>query len=138
MNKEHDLGAAHTGFHDWYWQRISAVALLLFLPALFGIFLAVYFGKVNYFTLNQWLTHPSGKILCSILLLSLAMHLWTGLKVIIEDYIHFAAGRVILLNLILLLLIFIGGYAAYVIWAEVSYNFLCVACTHLSMVWGEI
>ena len=130
MKKGKDLGSAHTGFHDWYWQRISAVLLLLLLPLFFGLLLAVYAGKVDFPTLNHWLTQPFAKIGYSILLLSLGLHLWMGLKVIVEDYIHHALQRALVLNTILLLLLVVGLYAMYHIWTEVSYSFSCLPCEH--------
>jgi len=128
--KDKDLGAAHTGFHDWYWQRISAIALLLLLPSLFALLLAIYTGYIDFFTLNKLVTHPLGKIASTLLVLSLAMHLWTGLKVIIEDYIHSPFQRGILLNILLLCIAVASMYAGYHIWAEVSYNFSCLPCEH--------
>jgi len=60
------------------------------------------------------------------LLLSLAMHLWTGIKVIVEDYVHVTAGRILLLNLILGVMMMLGAYAVYYIWAEVSVQLSCL------------
>ena len=128
MNKS--LGAAGTGFHDWYWQRISAALLLLLLPAVIGSILAIYTGNLEYSTLNQWFTHPLGKITSSLIVLALALHIWTGLKVIIEDYIHTSFGRIIVLNLIIILLLFASVYMLYHIWAELSYSLSCTPCNH--------
>jgi len=58
----------------------------------------------------------------------LLTHMWTGLKVIIEDYVHTTAGRAIVLNILLALLIGFGMYLRYHIWAEISYTFSCIPC----------
>ncbi|OIQ01320.1 MAG: succinate dehydrogenase, hydrophobic membrane anchor protein [Zetaproteobacteria bacterium CG2_30_46_52] len=128
ISKPKDLGAASTGFDDWYWQRISAVVVLVLLTSLFAILLLTYAGRIHIHTLNLLFTHPIGKILTTILVLSLGLHIWVGLKVIFEDYIHFSAGRLVILNIILIGLIAVGLYFMYNIWAEVAYHFSCIPC----------
>lgn len=129
MHQIKDMGAASTGFHDWYFQRISAALLLILLTSMFALLLLVYAGRVDMHTLHLWLTHPAGKIISSVLVLTLMVHVWTGLKVIIEDYIHKSGQRMVILNLLLLGLLVFGLYFFYHIWAEVSYTFSCIPCT---------
>lgn len=128
MKHKQDLGASHTGFHDWYWQRISAAFLLLFLPILFGLMFAVYTEDIDFQTLQLLLTHPFGKTICTIFVLIMGIHIWTGLKVICEDYLHTTMIRVLILNLLLALLILMSLYFTYYIWAEASYTFSCISC----------
>ncbi len=125
--KKQNLGAAGTGFHDWYWQRISAVALILILPALVGSIAAIYGGQLEYQTLHQWFIHPLGKITATLMTLAIALHIWTGLKVIIEDYVHTTIGRMIVLNIILILLISAFVFMLYDIWAETAYSLSCTS-----------
>jgi len=127
MNRK-DLGTAGTGFHDWYWQRISAVFLLLTIPVLMGLVLLTYNGNISFDTLHAWLTHPISKTLSNIFLFALLTHIWTGLKVIIEDYVHTTSGRMVVLNIILVVLMGFAAYMSYHIWAEVSYSFNCIPC----------
>lgn len=124
-----DLGSGHTGFHDWYWQRISAALLLLILPTIFGLVMALYAGKIDFFTLHHWFTNGFVKSLATLSVAIIGLHMWTGLKVIFEDYIHTSAGRLVILNLLLVGLVVTGLYLTYSIWAEVSYPFSCIACT---------
>ncbi len=49
------------------------------------------------------------------------LHMWTGLKVIIEDYVHTTGGRVMVLNGLLACLLLIGLYEINHIWSETSY-----------------
>ncbi len=126
--KHQDLGTAHTGFHDWYWQRISAVVLLFSIPVLMGILLLTYNGNISFNQLNTWLTHPISKAASILFLFALLTHVWTGLKVIIEDYVHTTAARVILLNILLLLLAGFAAYMSYHIWAELTYTWGCIPC----------
>jgi len=129
MKRDKELGSAHTGFHDWYWQRISAVILLLTLPVLFGVLMSVYLGKVDFLTLNLWVTHPVAKLFSIILLLTIVLHTWTGLKVIIEDYVHTTGGRVLVLNVVLFVMLMMALYGINHIWAELSYDFSCLVCS---------
>ncbi len=126
---EQNLGAGKTGFHDWYWQRISAAVLLLSTPVLAILSWMIFNGSLDYNTLHQLFTHPLGKSATTLYLLALLLHLWTGLKVIFEDYIHTSSGRVIILNALLLTLLFIALYMTYHIWAELSYSFSCAPCS---------
>ncbi|MDQ7001509.1 MAG: succinate dehydrogenase, hydrophobic membrane anchor protein [Ghiorsea sp.] len=123
-----DLGTAHTGFHDWYWQRISAVFLLLSIPVLMLLLLLTYNGNISFTQLNTWLTHPISKAASILFLFALLTHVWTGLKVIIEDYVHTTAARVVVLNILLLLLAGFAAYMSYHIWAELSYTWACIPC----------
>ncbi|MDQ7004601.1 MAG: succinate dehydrogenase, hydrophobic membrane anchor protein [Ghiorsea sp.] len=126
--KPKDLGTAHTGFHDWYWQRISAVVLLFSIPMLMGILLLTYNGNISFEILNIALTHPISKAASILFLFALLTHMWTGLKVIIEDYIHTTAARVVVLNILLLLLAGFAAYMSYHIWTELSYTWDCIPC----------
>ena len=123
-----DLGTGGTGFHDWYWQRISAVFLLFTIPMLMGLLLLTYNGNIDFNTLNAWLTHPISKTLSNLFLFALLTHVWTGLKVIIEDYVHTTAARAVVLNSLLILLAGFAMYMSYHIWAEVSHTFNCIPC----------
>jgi len=123
-----NIGAAGTGFHDWYWQRISAVFLLFSIPVLMGVLLLTYNGNISFETLNIALTHPISKTLSNLFLFALLIHIWTGLKVIIEDYVHSTAMRVFVLNTLLILLAGFAMYMSYHIWAELAYTFNCIPC----------
>jgi len=128
--KNKDLGTAHTGFHDWYWQRISAVILLITIPILIGLLLLTYNENISFEVLNTWLTHPISKTLSTLFLFALLTHIWTGLKVIIEDYVHSTSGRVIVLNILFVALLCFSFYMTYHIWAELAYTFSCtLGCT---------
>ena len=126
--KNKNLGTAGTGFHDWYWQRISAVFLLFTIPVLMGLLLLTYNGNISFHNLNTWLTHPISKTLSNLFLFFLLIHVWTGLKVIIEDYVHTTAMRVFVLNILLVLLAGFTMYMTYHIWAELTYTFHCIPC----------
>ena len=82
------LGTAHNGLHDWYLQRVSAVVLALLLPAAFLLLLCIYNGGMNQAELWAFLHHSVVRVLHSLLALAVAVHGFTGLKMIVEDYLH--------------------------------------------------
>jgi len=90
------LGTAHNGLHDWYLQRVSAVVLALLLPLAFLLLICLYGGGMHYAELWRFLHHPVVRVLHSVMALALVLHLYTGLKVIVEDYLHCACGRTVI------------------------------------------
>ncbi len=90
------LGTAHNGLHDWYLQRVSAVVLALLLPPAFLLLLCLYHGNIDYAAFWSFQHHAGVRALNSLLATALAVHLYTGLKVIIEDYLHAPCLRALL------------------------------------------
>ena len=80
------LGSARQGSHDWWMQRVSAIALL---PL--SLWLAAYLSilpNVTYEQVIRWISLPwNTDLLLSFILLSL-YHAMLGLQVVIEDYVH--------------------------------------------------
>ena len=61
-------GSAHSGLSDWYWQRISAVVLMLLLPLPFFLLVAVYNGSIDQQGLLDVLDHPVSRVLHTVLI----------------------------------------------------------------------
>ena len=80
------LGSARQGSHDWWQQRVTAVALV---PL--SLWLAIHLSKLpamTYVEVLQWISLPWNTILLlSFIFLSL-YHAMLGLQVVIEDYVH--------------------------------------------------
>ena len=111
-----DLGAGHSGFAEWYWQRLSAVVLTLLLPLLLLLLFLLFFGHLDQPALLDVLDDPLTRILHSLLAAALLVHAYLGIKVIAEDYVPLA-WRLPLLLFVQLLTAATGlGWLA-VIWA---------------------
>lgn len=112
-----DLGSAHNGLHDWYWQRLSAVVLILLLP--FPVFLIVgaYSGGLDQLTFLDWADHFLFRLFHTILILGLLTHAFVGLKVIIEDYLHTPKLRIPVIGAMLLGVIGFAIWWMALIWA---------------------
>ena len=104
LGRVRGLGSAKEGVQHWWVQRVTAVALIpLSLWFVAGI---VFLIDVDRATALQWLGSPVTLGLMSLFLIALIYHAVLGLQVVIEDYIHSHATK-----LILLLLIQFAGFA---------------------------
>jgi succinate dehydrogenase / fumarate reductase membrane anchor subunit len=80
------LGSAREGVSHWWWQRLTAVALvplaLWFIWSLFDI------GSLSYANVHAWLALPSHALVVALFVGILALHSQLGVQVVIEDYVH--------------------------------------------------
>ena len=114
------LGSAKHGFSHWWWQRVTAVALVpLCLWFVYSVLCLVGSG---YDAATAWLSSPINATLMLIFVLAMLFHAQTGLQVVIEDYIHtkwmnltlllvikFAAVGLAVLSVISVLKVALGG-----------------------------
>lgn len=112
-----DIGTAHNGLTDWYWQRLSAVVLLVIIPLPFVLLCGVYSGALGQFELLDLLDHFVSRLLHTLLILAIIVHAYLGLKIIIEDYVHTTLLRVPLIGAMLVAMGAIGIWWLALIWA---------------------
>ena len=98
LSKAVGLGSAGHGFSHWWWQRVTAVALIPL--GLWFVFNVINLFGAPFNQVNAWLSAPLNATLMLLFVLTALYHGQTGLQVVIEDYIHTKW-----LNLTLLLLI---------------------------------
>ena len=83
------LGAAHHGAGHWLSERVSS--LILVPLCVWAAFAALDLAGQNYNGAVTWLHEPLNAVL-SVLLVAVGFwHMHTGLRVVIEDYLHGAA-----------------------------------------------
>ncbi len=80
------LGSAKHGFSHWWWQRVTAVALIP-LVIWFVYSLLTLMGS-GYDVATAWLSSPINATLMLVFIFAMLFHAQTGLQVVIEDYIH--------------------------------------------------
>ena len=83
------------GTHHWWMQRLSALAL-----APLGAWLAVALVMLPdhaYGTVHAWLARPVHALLMLLLVPAAAYHSWLGVTVVVEDYVHHPARKLVLL-----------------------------------------
>lgn len=91
MNIHHSL--ARHGVEEWYQQRASAMLLLFLLPIALWLVMAIYHGELNQHAVQLLLASMPARLFHSLFTLSLLLHAYIGLKVIMEDYLHCAMLR---------------------------------------------
>ncbi len=89
------LGTAKDGTSHWWGQRVSAIALL-FLGVWFAYCLATMSGFSHAETVS-FVGRPINSILLLLLSATLAYHSYLGIQVVIEDYVHAPAVKIIAL-----------------------------------------
>lgn len=85
--KAKGLGSAHHGVSHWWWQRVTALALVpLCLWFFYSLLTAMLTPEVIH--VAEWLSLPTNALVTVLLLVALFAHAKLGVQVVIEDYIH--------------------------------------------------
>lgn len=105
---------AHYGLLDWLVQRITAVAMTIYI-LLMGLILIVsaphdYVAWKELFA-NQWI-----RIFSLLFFVSLCWHAWIGLRNILMDYVHETGIRLTIQVLVILSLLVYVVWAIEIIW----------------------
>ncbi len=80
------LGSAHSGTDHFWKQRVTSVALVPLTIIL--IFILVGLLGRNHAAAAQILGSPFVAITIMLFVIASAYHMWLGMQVIIEDYVH--------------------------------------------------
>ena len=80
------LGSARSGTEHFWKQRVSSVALVPLTIAF--IFIVIGLLGRNHAAAAQILGSPFVAITLMLFVISSAYHMWLGMQVIIEDYVH--------------------------------------------------
>ncbi len=91
------LGSAKEGADHFWLQRMTAAANLLLVT--FAIGLAISLVGADYETVKNTLGRPFVALALLLFLASAAIHMRLGMQVIIEDYVHVEAAKIVLLML---------------------------------------
>lgn len=101
------LGAAKEGVQHWWLQRLTSIALvplaIWFLVSLLAL------PAFDQATVRIWLSQGWTALLLCLLVLVASWHSQLGVRVVIEDYVHAAGGRTLLLVLVTFLHVFIAA-----------------------------
>ena len=86
LGKAIGLGSAKHGFSHWWWQRVTAIALIPL--SLWFVFSILTLLGAPFAQVSGWLSQPFNATVLTLFVLTLLFHAQTGLQVVIEDYIH--------------------------------------------------
>lgn len=89
------LGSAKEGVEHWWWQRLTALALIPL--SIWFVVAAVSLVGVDHAAARAWVVQPFNKALLIAFLAALLHHAQLGLQVVIEDYVHTEAWKLSLL-----------------------------------------
>jgi succinate dehydrogenase / fumarate reductase membrane anchor subunit len=112
LGRARGLGSAKEGVEHWWWQRLTAVALVP-LSLWFAATLIGHLGG-DYAAAVAWIGSPIPAILLILTVVTSLYHAALGVQVVIEDYVHKEWVKVtalILLRLVCFLLAVAGIFA---------------------------
>ena len=112
LGKVRGLGSSGHGSQHWLQQRLTALANILLVGFLFVSLVRLPLG--DHGAVLRWASNPTVALALILMTANVFWHLRLGLQVMIEDYLHGEATK--LLSLVLLNFYAIGG-AAYGIFA---------------------
>ena len=105
---------AHYGLRDWLSQRVTAAVMALFTIAV--VVQVLLPGEMGY---DKWagiFSHQWMKVLTFVVIVSLLIHVWVGMRDILMDYVTSVGPRLVLQVAVLVWLVGCAGWAVQVIW----------------------
>ncbi len=98
LGRVRGLGSAKEGVSHWWSQRLTAVALVP-LTIWFVASVASHIGA-DHAAMTAWIGSPVTASLFILLIVATFYHAYLGLQVVIEDYIHGEALKIVTLVLV--------------------------------------
>ncbi|ROR03007.1 succinate dehydrogenase, hydrophobic membrane anchor protein [Desulfosoma caldarium] len=92
------FGSGRSGAFDWFFQRVSGVALLITLFLHFWVLHYATQGPVTYQKVMARLVSPAWKALDIAFLVFAVYHAMNGFKMILDDYVHAPGLRAVLVG----------------------------------------
>ncbi len=112
LGRARGLGAAKSGLHHWWTQRVTAMALLPL--SLYFVLSVLMLAGADRAQMAAYISEPWNTVLFLCLIAALFSHLSLGLQVVVEDYVRSDAKRM------LTLLVLKGGIAVLALACAVS------------------
>jgi succinate dehydrogenase / fumarate reductase membrane anchor subunit len=105
---------AHYGLRDWLSQRVTAALMALFTLAV--IVQVLLPGEMGYDKWAGMFSRQWMKVLTFVVIVSLLIHVWVGMRDIWMDYVKPVAVRLLLQVFTLVWLVGCAGWAVQVLW----------------------
>jgi succinate dehydrogenase / fumarate reductase membrane anchor subunit len=105
---------AHYGLRDWLSQRVTAALMALFTIAV--IVQVLLPGEMGYDKWAGMFSRQWMKVLTFVVIVSLLIHVWVGMRDIWMDYVKPVAVRLALQVFTLVWLVGCAGWAVQVLW----------------------
>lgn len=111
LSRARGLGSAKHGVGHWISERVGAIALIPLV--LWGVFGVLRLAAGDYAFAVQWIGQPLNAVLMTLLIAVTFWHMHSGLRVVIEDYIHAALSKTALMLLNLFVCVLFGALAVF-------------------------
>jgi len=98
LGRARGLGSTHRGSAHWWLQRLTAIALVPL--GLWFIFAVVGLAGANREQMTAWIGSPVSLSLMLALIVATFYHMWLGLQVVIEDYVHVESVKMVAVSLV--------------------------------------
>ena len=105
---------AHYGWRDWLVQRVTAVAMALYIVLILGLLL--WFGGLDFAAWNAIFRNEAFRIATFVFMVSLFWHAWVGVRNILMDYVKPTGIRLALEVLTVLALAYYAVWAMQILW----------------------
>jgi succinate dehydrogenase / fumarate reductase membrane anchor subunit len=105
---------AHYGLRDWLSQRITATLMALF--TLVVIAQVLLPGEMGYDKWAGMFSHQWMKLLTFVVIISMLVHVWVGMRDVLMDYVKPVGMRLALQVGAIVWLVGCAGWAIQVIW----------------------
>ena len=105
---------AHYGLRDWLSQRVTAALMALFTVAV--IVQVLLPGEMGYDKWAGMFSRQWMKVLTFVVIVSLLIHVWVGMRDIWMDYVKPVAVRLVLQVFTIVWLMGCAGWAVQVLW----------------------
>ena len=105
---------AHYGMRDWLSQRVTATLMALFTLAV--IVQVLLPGEMGYDKWAGMFSRQWMKVLTFVVIVSLLIHVWVGMRDIWMDYVKPVAVRLVLQVATIVWLVGCAGWAVQVLW----------------------
>jgi succinate dehydrogenase / fumarate reductase membrane anchor subunit len=105
---------AHYGLTDWLAQRITATVMAVYTVIMLVVLLTGY--PINYPVWRDLFASGWMRVATLLFGVSLAWHMWVGVRDIIMDYVKLAGWRLTLQVLVLLVIAGYMGWMVQILW----------------------
>ncbi|MDQ3056728.1 MAG: succinate dehydrogenase, hydrophobic membrane anchor protein [Pseudomonadota bacterium] len=109
MQRARGLGSAKAGTDHFWWQRVTAIALIPLVAWFLGLLVSLVGADLD--TVRAAIGRPLNAVLFAVFIVALFWHSKLGLQVVIEDYVHTRAAEVTL-QLLVTLACALGAFAS--------------------------
>ena len=113
LGRVRGLGSARSGAQHWWHERLTSVASLILLIWFFVSLLRL--PDFSHQTVTEWLAAPLAAVPMLLLIVAVFWHLSSGLRVVVEDYVHEEGGKLAWLVLINFASLFAAGLCIFAV-----------------------